>query len=105
MKSEKLLRHVVLFAFKEDTPPQKIVEIESAFAQLPNKIKQIHSFEWGINNSPEGLNKGLTHCFFVTFTSEKDRDLYLPHPDHMAFVSMIKDYIEDVVVIDYWVKS
>ena len=64
--------------------------------------KTIKSFEWGLNNSPEGLDKGLTHCFFVTFDSEKDRDEYLPHPAHQEFVAILKPHLEDAVVVDYW---
>ena len=69
----KLLRHVVLFKFKADTTPEQIKGVETAFAALPKKIEVIQSFEWGTNNSPERLNQGYTHCFFVTFKSEEDR--------------------------------
>ncbi len=102
LQADSLLRHVVLFKFKEDTPAEKLKEIEDTFNALPSKIKEIHDYEWGVNNSPEGLNKGLTHCFFVTFKSEADRAIYLPHPDHKAFVEVASPYIEDVAVVDYW---
>ncbi|MDZ7649069.1 MAG: Dabb family protein [Cytophagales bacterium] len=32
--------------------------------------------------APKGLNQQLTHCFFVSFASDKDRDEYLVHPDY-----------------------
>lgn len=101
-ESQKQLRHVVLFNFKESATPENIKEIEKAFAELPNKINEIHAFEWGINNSPEGLDKGLTHCFLVTFLSEADRDIYLPHPAHQEFVNLVGPHVEDVTVVDYW---
>ncbi|MDO1502682.1 Dabb family protein [Winogradskyella maritima] len=41
----------------------------------------MQGYEWGTNNSPEGLDKGFTHAFFLTFKSEEDRAIYLPHPD------------------------
>lgn len=99
---QKLLRHVVLFNFNEKASAEIVNKIEQEFAALPEKISEIHSFEWGTNNSPEGLNKDLTHCFLVTFLSEEDRAKYLPHPDHQEFVTLIGDYIEDVTVVDYW---
>ena len=102
MKENKLLRHVVLFKFKKEATAEKISEIEAAFAALPGKISEVHSFEWGLNNSPEGLNKGFTHCYFVSFKSEKDREIYIPHPEHQAFVSILKPALEDVLVVDYW---
>ena len=101
-KNDSLLRHVVLFKFKANTPSEKIKEIEEAFKNLPNIIPQIQGYEWGLNNSPENLNKGFTHCFLLTFKSETDRDIYLPHPDHKAFGAVLTPYIEDVLVVDYW---
>ena len=103
-KTTKLLRHVVLFNFNEKATEEITNKIEQEFASLKNKISEIHSFEWGINNSPEGLDKGMTHCFFVTFLSEEDRTAYLPHPEHKKFVKLIGPYVEDVTVVDYWAK-
>lgn len=101
-KSDPVLRHVVCFKFKKEAKPSEIQRIEREFASLKKKIPQIRAFEMGTNNSPEGLNKGFTHCFVVTFGSEKDREIYLPHPAHKAFVKILKPILEDVFVIDYW---
>ena len=101
---QKLLRHVVLFSFKEGSSTEQIKAVETAFAALPKKIKEVKSFEWGTNNSPENLNQGFTHCFFVSFASEADRAVYLPHPDHQAFVEVLKPVLDKVLVIDYWTK-
>jgi hypothetical protein len=103
-KINKQLRHVVLFKFNEAAAPADIEEVEAAFVALPSKIKEIKDFEWGLNNSPEALNKGFTHCFFVTFDSEEERAIYLPHAAHMAFVDVLSPHLEDVLVLDYWTK-
>lgn len=102
--NEKLLRHVVLIKFKEGTSEEDIAKVENAFSDLENKISQIKGYEWGTNNSPEELNKGFTHCFLVTFESEEDREVYLPHPDHKAFVEVLSPHMEDVLVVDYWAE-
>ena len=99
---KKRLRHVVIFKFKESATPEDIKTVEEAFSALPDKISEIKDYEWGVNNSPEGLNKGFTHCFFVTFDSEEGRAAYLPHPDHQAFVKVLQPHLEDVLVVDYW---
>lgn len=104
MKSESHLRHVVLFKFKEGTSQEDIKKVEDAFSALPLKIPEIKGYEWGTNNSPEGLDKGFTHCFFLTFDSEEDRAIYLPHPDHKAFGAVLGPHLEDVLVLDYWQK-
>jgi len=101
----KLLRHVVLFKFKDGTSPAEIKKVEDAFRGLPSKIKEIRDFEWGTNNSPEKLEQGFTHCFLVSFASEKDREIYLPHPAHQAFVEVLKPILDKVLVIDYWASK
>ncbi len=101
---EKVLRHVVLFKFTDSTSMADVKKVEDAFAALSGKLKLIKDFEWGTNSSPENLNQGLTHCFLVTFSSDKDRDAYLVHPDHQAFVEVLKPHLEKVTVIDYWGK-
>ncbi len=96
-----MLRHVVLFAWEDKTTPEKIKEIEQAFMDLAQKINLIHDFEWGTDVSTENLAHGFTHCFLVTFKSREDRDAYLPHREHKAFVDLVKPYMKDVLVIDY----
>ena len=100
--TDKTLRHVVLFKFKDNTSAADIKSVEDAFRLLPGKIDLIKGFEWGTNNSPEKLNEGLTHCFFLTFFSEKDRDDYLVHPAHKAFGALVTPFLDKVVVTDFW---
>lgn len=101
---DSLLRHVVLFRFKPEASPEDVRTVEEAFHALPGKIEAIHDYEWGLNNSPEGLNKDFTHAFFLTFTSEAKRDAYLPHPEHKKFGEVLRPHLEDVLVVDYWTK-
>ena len=100
-----LLRHVVLFKFKDDTNPEKLKEIENEFRALPSKIDAIYDFEWGTDVSVEGKSQGFTHCFLVTFRSEADRDTYLRHPAHEAFRAVMRPHLEKGLVIDYWTKA
>lgn len=99
------LRHVVLFKFKDSASATEIAKVEAAFKALPSKINEIRGFEWGLNNSPEGLNQGFTHCYFLTFSSEADRAVYLPHPDHKAFGALLGPILDKVLVVDYWIKD
>lgn len=103
--SQKILRHVVLFSWKPGTDSTAINKVVENFKVLPQKIPTIKQFEWGTNNSPENLNQGLTHCFLVTFSSEKDRDAYLIDPAHKAFVATLQPILDKVTVIDYWAQE
>lgn len=101
----KMLRHVVLFKFKDSSSKEDIQKVENAFRELAEKLKLIKDFEWGTNNSPEKLNQGLTHCFLLTFSNEQDRDTYLTHPDHKAFGKVLGPHLDKVTVVDYWVTK
>ena len=96
------LRHVVLFAFKDSATSGQVDAIVTGFGQLSSAVPGIAAYEWGTNVSPEGLNAGFTHCFTLTFTSAEDRDAYLVHPAHQAFVGMLGACLERSLVLDYW---
>jgi hypothetical protein len=97
-----VLRHVVLFSFKETATPTQLQAIEQAFAALPPQIAEVRDYEWGTDVSEENLADGYTHCFLVTFASLHDRDTYLVHPAHLAFVAGLQPHLAKALVIDYW---
>lgn len=98
----KVLRHTVFFSFKEESSEEDVQAVADAFRALPGKIEEIIDFEWGTNNSPEGLDDGFTHCFILTFADEAGRAAYLPHPAHKEFGDVLRPHMQDVFVIDYW---
>lgn len=104
-KSSQVLRHVVLFKFKDDTTGEQLRAIENAFRALPGKIDVIYDFEWGRDVSVENKTEGFTHCFVVTFRNETDRDTYLPHPAHEQFRSIMGPHLDRVLVVDYWARD
>ena len=101
MTSNTPIRHIVLFKFNAATSAAVIAELSQAFAALPKLIEGVTAFEAGENNSPEGLSRGFTHAFALTFVNAAARDHYLPHAHHQAFVEHLKPHLEDVLVIDY----
>ncbi len=98
---QQLLRHVVLFKFKDDATPAQVKEVVDAFRELPKKIDAIHDFEMGTDVSVENLAQGFTHCFLVTFKDEKGRAAYLPHQAHKEFVEIALPRVDKVLVVDY----
>jgi len=98
------LRHVVLFGFKTAVSEAETSEIVRRFHALPAEVPGIDGFESGVNNSPEGLNRGLTHAFTLTFATAEARDAYLAHPAHLAFAIWVGQFIEAVTVVDYWAE-
>jgi hypothetical protein len=97
------VRHVVVFRYKPDASPEKIRQITEAFAALKDQIPGVLTFEHGVNNSPEKLNQGFTHVYQLTFTNAAARDVYLVHPAHKAFGTLLggSGVFDGAFVVDY----
>ena len=101
----EVLRHIVLFKFKDDASEREVREVVDAFRALPEQIPQIRDLEWGTNVSPEGKAHGYTHGFTVTFDSQADLDAYLPHPAHERFKEKLGPTLDKALVFDYFAKE
>jgi hypothetical protein len=104
LSADAPVRHVVSFKFKKDAAPADIRKVEEAFVGLKTKIPQIQSLEWGTNVSGENLDKGFTHMWVLTFADAVAVKTYIDHPDHQAFVKLLKPSLEDAFVIDFQPK-
>jgi Stress responsive A/B Barrel Domain len=102
---EKVLRHLVLYKFKDDQSPAKVQEVIDTFAGMAKQIDTVVSLEHGPNVSKEGKSDGLTYGFCVTFKDDAGLATYLKHPAHEAYVSVVKDRREKVIVFDYWAEK
>lgn len=98
----KVLRHIVMYKFKDDQSSAQVQEVVDAFGKLPKQIDTIIGYEHGTNVSQEMKSEGFTHVFIVTFRDEAGRDAYLKHPAHDAYVAVVKGRREKVVVFDFW---
>lgn len=101
------VRHIVIFRFQPNAEESQVQALVQGFCALPAEIPGILSFEHGVNNSTEGLNRGFTHVFQLTFVDTHARDAYLPHPAHQRFGQMMNGLgiIDEIFVIDYCPQS
>jgi len=77
-----MIVHMVLFKVKRGVSKARIASVMAAIGALRRRIPGITGFRWGPYSSPEGLHRGYTHGFCMTFKDRKARDAYLPHPEH-----------------------
>ena len=105
--SKTPVKHIVVFKYKSDAPSEQIKEVTNAFKALKNKIPGIISFEYGVNNSPEKLNKGFTHIYLLTFEDAAARDAYHPHPEHKKFGELLGrlNVLEEPFVVDFEINN
>ena len=100
-----LLRHMVLFKFKPTASEADITRIEREFRALATtKLPQVQGFESGIHVGKESSNQGFTHAFLLTFGNEQDRDTYMAHDHHKAFVKLQQGIVDQKVVVAFWGK-
>ena len=98
-----IVRHIVMFQFRPEMTATQLDEIIHRFREMALKIPGTLSFEHGPNHSPEGLDRGLTHVFMVTFQDAAARDVYLVHPDHVRFATWLGglQLTQALVVVDF----
>jgi hypothetical protein len=101
------VKHIVAFKYRAGATSGQIDEATKAFKALKDKIPGIVSFEYGVNSSPEKLNKGFTHVYLLTFENAEARDAYLPHPEHKKFGELLGKLgiLEEAFVVDFQVSE
>ncbi|BCS25823.1 Dabb family protein [Aspergillus puulaauensis] len=103
------ITHIVLFQLKAGLSAEVVNDVCTRMLALkdncihPTSQKPyIVSSSGGVDNSPEGLQGGITHAFVVEFSSSEDRDYYVEKdPAHLEFVGTLKGIVEKAQVIDY----
>lgn len=99
------VQHVVLVKFRPEAPAGLMAEVVAAIDALKPKLPGLVEVSGGANNSPEGLAKGFTHGFVVTFVDRATRDAYLEHPDHEPIKQQLLGWldggVDGVLVVDW----
>lgn len=97
--------HMVLLRFKRAASKARVARVMNLIGGLRRKIPGITGYRWGAYSSPEGLNKGFTHGFCMTFKNARSRDVYLTHPEHekvkLAVLALLQDGVKGVVAFDF----
>lgn len=105
-----MIRHIVLFSFKEDCTQKEIDHLFLKLSQLRSIMPQIKSYSYGKNNSPEGLHQSFDYGMTMDFDCKNDRNFYLEHPEHQKIIKEqikpnLRSHQNSVLVLDYEVNS
>ena len=94
-----MLNHVVLMKFNAGVADSDIQELEDMLDELPNKITEIHSYEFGrdIIRSPGSYDFALVSLFANPEALER----YRQHRHHLPVLRKIKLICESVVRVDF----
>lgn len=112
-----VVRHVVLFRYRDHVTPAQKEEVLQRFRALatsprPDGRPYVVSIEAGTQTSGEGAGGGFEHGIVVTFASEGDRNFYVGtpvvddpahlDPEHARFKEFVGPLLADggVLVFD-----
>jgi len=95
------VKHIALLRFKGGTTEEQINKLFDDLLDLTENVPGIEDYVSGINNSPEGLNKGFSHGFVMTFADAAARDAYLTNSDHERVKGLLLANIEDGLTFDF----
>ncbi|PLX78244.1 MAG: stress responsive alpha-beta barrel domain-containing protein [Desulfuromonas sp.] len=94
-----MLKHVVLFKFKEETDAAAIEELASGLGALPAIIDEIKEFVFGkdIIGSERSYDFGLVSLFDDLAAMQR----YQVHPEHQKVIAHVKNICSSVVAVDF----
>lgn len=95
-----MIRHVVLFRWKEGVDDAHVEATRVALGRLSAAIPQIVSYSYGADlaTAPTTLDFAVT----AQFATVDDYVTYRDHPDHQAFVATyVAPFVDDRVAVQF----
>lgn len=94
-----MINHLVLLKFKSGVTESDIAELEKMLDDLPNKITEIHLYEFGrdIIRSQRSFDFALVSLFANIEALER----YQQHRQHLPVLKKIKQMCENVATVDF----
>ena len=94
-----MIRHIVIFRFKADTPQSDREAFLEMLRGLPSKISEIKSFEAGFDLvcAPRSFDLALVASYDDLAALER----YAKHEDHLPVVERSKEICEQVAYVDF----
>ena len=94
-----MINHVVLAKFKPGVGKADIEEFERMLDDLPNKITEIQTYEFGRDLTRSG--KSYDFAIVALFANLQVLDRYQAHPRHLPVVKKIQEICDKVVTVDF----
>jgi hypothetical protein len=94
-----MIKHIVMFKFKDDVSHERIELIKQVMDDMPAKIPQILKFETGLDvkRGPKSFDLVLISEFESLDTLEQ----YRVHPAHQTLIKLLEDIKEVNYAVDY----
>jgi hypothetical protein len=94
-----MINHVVLMKFKHDVNDDAIDDLEKSLDDLPNKIVEIQTYEFGRDRVHS--EKSYDFALVSLFANLEAMKRYQDHPAHLKVLQKIKTLAKNVIVVDF----
>jgi len=94
-----MLNHIVMIKFKKGVTQESIKELEAMMEDLPNKIVEIHSYEFG----PDILHSERSYDFALVslFANTESLQRYQVHPEHQTLLKKMVPLCDHICTVDF----
>jgi len=94
-----MITHVVVMKFKSEVTDDQITDLEASFEELPDKIVEIQSYEFGrdLVRSERSYDFALVSIFANLDTLKH----YQTHPAHLVVVQKLQAMCEQIIAVDF----
>ena len=94
-----MIKHVVLFKFKQGIAQADVDELMRLLAALPRAIPDIKSYEFG--RDVTGTEKPYDFALVSNFDDMNALKRYSDHPDHVNVVEFVRSISDGVTSVDF----
>ncbi len=98
-----MIKHIVMFKFKDFSigrnKRENIQLVRDSLQSLTPKIKEIRSFELGVNTL--SASNAYDLVLLSEFTSPEELVRYQKHPEHLKVAEVVGQVCESRIVVDY----
>ena len=98
-----MIRHILLWSYKPETPPAERARLEAELASLPDRVPALRHVEWG--PIVGGRNQSFSHGFIMQFDSMDGLTEYTTHAEHIRFALPFGEACSTQVVSDIEVQA
>jgi hypothetical protein len=94
-----VIRHVVLWTFKDSVGPGDRESIVAAVRSLRTTVPSLRALEVGENISPARA-QGYTHLLIETFDDRDGLAAYASHPEHVPVLARLREAVAQLIAVD-----
>jgi coproporphyrinogen III oxidase-like Fe-S oxidoreductase len=94
-----MIKHIVLFKFKEENKTEFMKQAKQELESLVDKIEELKAMEVGISYLEDDSMPDLS--LTSTFENKEGLKVYATHPEHLKVVDLIKPMAIGRWVVDY----